>query len=147
MCEDCRRELEDPRDRRHRYPFINCTQCGPRYTLIERLPYDRPNTTLAKFALCADCEREYRDPARPALPRRAHRLPALWPAAGAARGDGSRAHRRDAALERALELLREGAVLAVKGVGGYHLMCDARNEACDPGPARCASDAPTSRSP
>src|SRR5271155_1616630 len=126
VCQNCLQELFAPRDRRHHYPYINCTNCGPRYTVIRSLPYDRPNTTMAAWPFDAHCAAEYVNPAN----RRFHAQPVACPACGPhyfyqagdqiTRGD-------EAAIRKAVQDLRAGRIVAVKGLGGYHLAFDAQN--------------------
>jgi hydrogenase maturation protein HypF len=121
--------MSDPADRRHRHPFITCTNCGPRFTIITGLPYDRATTTMAGFAMCGACRREYDDP----HDRRFHAQPIACPDCGptlelVAGPDEGRSATGDDALRAARTLLAEGAIVAVKGLGGYHLAVDARNE-------------------
>jgi hydrogenase maturation protein HypF len=127
-CPECLREIFDPSDRRHLYPFTNCTNCGPRFSIIEALPYDRSRTTMRKFPLCDACRAEYEDP----RDRRFHAEPNACPACGPRlelRGaDGAVRSRRHEALLDAAGAIRSGGVLALKGLGGFHLVVDARNE-------------------
>ncbi len=125
ICQDCIREMNDAADRRHRYPFINCTQCGPRFSITTALPYDRPNTSMAAFEMCPECEREYHDP----LSRRFHAQPIacahcgpqleLWDQKGNCVAYG------DSALSQAIMHIEQGKIIALKGLGGFHLVADA----------------------
>ncbi len=128
ICPDCLRELYDPTDRRFHYPFINCTNCGPRFTIINDIPYDRPKTTMAGFQMCPDCEREYNDP----LDRRFHAQPVACPVCGPQiwfETGGTITSRGEDAIQESRAAIQNGKIIAVKGLGGYLLACDAANGA------------------
>ncbi len=127
-CKDCLSEMANPADQRYRYPFINCTNCGPRYSIIKDLPYDRPRTVMTEFRLCQNCGREYHDPAD----RRYHAEPIACPVCGpeiALRHKNKTIKIKDAAVKEAIALIKRGKIIAVKGIGGFHLICDAGNNA------------------
>jgi hydrogenase maturation protein HypF len=129
ICQDCFRELFDRNDRRYLYPFINCTNCGPRYTITKSVPYDRPNTTMSVFQLCPDCKREYQNPED----RRFHAQPNACPVCGPhvklkAKNEKLKVDERENPLRETIRLLKEGYIVAIKGLGGFHLACDASNE-------------------
>ncbi|HKQ76511.1 MAG TPA: carbamoyltransferase HypF [Blastocatellia bacterium] len=127
VCADCLRELFDSRDRRYRYPFINCVNCGPRFTIIEDVPYDRAKTTMREFVMCNECRAEYENP----FDRRFHAEPTACAVCGPwlylTDGNGRELETGDGAITRSRRLLLNGKILAVKGVGGFHLACDATN--------------------
>jgi hydrogenase maturation protein HypF len=126
-CQDCRHEIFNPNDRRFRYPFTNCTNCGPRFTIIEDIPYDRPKTTMREFKMCPQCEKEYRDP----LDRRFHAQPNACPVCGPQLElvgvDGKRVDCADV-IKKASDLLRDDRIIAVRGLGGFQLACDATSQ-------------------
>jgi len=125
ICEDCLRELFDPSDRRYLYPFINCTNCGPRYTITMAVPYDRPNTTMKVFKMCPECEKEYNDP----MDRRFHAQPNACPECGphVSLKTGDRIYEKQEAIDKTIDILQRGGIVAIKGIGGFHLACNAED--------------------
>ena len=130
ICEECKRELYDPTNRRYMHPFINCTNCGPRLTILDSMPYDRVRTSMKDFKMCPECEYEYTHPET----RRYDAQPVCCPNCGPSvylieTGNGSITARGSDAITAARRALSEGKIVAVKGIGGFHLACDAKNEA------------------
>ncbi len=128
ICDDCLREMNDPSDRRYLYPFINCTNCGPRFSIVEAIPYDRKNTSMKKFMMCSNCQSEYDDPTN----RRYHAQPVACPVCGPHvelwDKDGKLIEKENDAILKLTELINAGEIIAVKGIGGFHLVCDANND-------------------
>lgn len=128
LCEECLSEMQDQNDRRYNYPFINCTNCGPRFSIIKNTPYDRPFTTMSDFVMCSNCQKEYDDPEN----RRFHAQPNACPVCGPrywlSGSDGIKIAKTDEAINKTARLLIAGEILAIKGIGGFHLTCDAGND-------------------
>ena len=126
ICNDCRRELFDPQNPRYHYPFINCTNCGPRFSIIQNIPYDRPYTTMQDFDMCSFCQSEYNNPSN----RRFHAQPIACPNCGPhvwLQEDGKQTAVKEDAIQKTRQLLKEGKIIAIKGLGGFHIACDASN--------------------
>lgn len=126
ICDNCRKEMLDPEDRRYRYPFINCTDCGPRYTIVKSLPYDRPQTTMSHFKMCSQCQKEYTDPSD----RRYHAQPVACPECGpeVEVKKSSTGEKIKGGIPQASVFIQQGSILAIKGLGGFHLVCDPFNK-------------------